>query len=108
MSLRWIGASIATMAACVIAFSGSTSAAENSDWMGNLDDNLYITEVTVSVYNILGQKVATVVNEVKPAGNHTVYWDGMSQSGTPVASGVYFYRIKAGDFVETKKMVLLK
>jgi hypothetical protein len=60
-------------------------------------------DVRISVYNVLGQQVATIVNENMDAGEHTVAWDATNYS-----SGMYFYRISANDFSETKKMVLLK
>jgi hypothetical protein len=59
--------------------------------------------VTVSIFNMLGEEVSTLVNEVKEAGYHKVEW-----SGTNLTSGVYFYRIEAGDFVSVKKMMLMK
>ena len=59
--------------------------------------------VTLDVYNIMGQKVSTVADRKFAPGYHTVEWDGSS-----FASGVYFYRIQAGDAVETRKMMLLK
>jgi hypothetical protein len=59
--------------------------------------------VQIKVYNILGQEVQTLLNEVKPAGNYTLNWEG-----TRFPSGTYFYRITAGDFVQTNKMVLVK
>jgi hypothetical protein len=65
-------------------------------------------EVELSIYNILGQQVRQLVNEHKDAGNYTAYWDGRDNSGGEVASGVYFYRISAGDFNDIKKMVLMK
>ncbi|UCD63506.1 MAG: T9SS type A sorting domain-containing protein [Candidatus Zixiibacteriota bacterium] len=66
------------------------------------------SQVQLVVYNILGQRVATLVDEVMPAGQHTVSWNGTDDSGNMLGSGVYFYRFKAGDFTDTKKMVLLK
>jgi len=66
------------------------------------------SRVTLRVYNILGQVVNTVVDEVLPAGAHAVVWDGKNEQGKDVASGVYFYRIKAGDFESTQKMTLLR
>jgi hypothetical protein len=57
----------------------------------------------LKVYDVLGQEVATLVNEVKQPGTYTVQWDA---SG--VASGVYFYRLQAGGFVQTKKLLLLR
>ncbi len=59
--------------------------------------------VTLKVYDILGNEVATLVNEEKPAGTYEVEFNA---SGLP--SGVYFYQLKTGSFVETKKMLLLK
>ncbi|MEW6049537.1 MAG: CHAP domain-containing protein [Candidatus Zixiibacteriota bacterium] len=61
------------------------------------------THVTLDVFNILGQKVATLVDAAQPAGDHQVTWDASANS-----SGVYLYRITMGDAVETKKMLLLK
>jgi hypothetical protein len=60
-------------------------------------------DVRLDVYNIAGQRVATLVNEQREAGAHTVEFDG-----TRVASGVYIYRIQAGSFVQTRKMTLIK
>ncbi len=55
------------------------------------------------MYDVLGREVATLVNEVKEPGTYTVQWDA-----SEVGSGVYFYRIKAEDFVQTRKMILLR
>ncbi len=60
------------------------------------------------VYNTLGQKVATIVDRQMEAGHHLVVWDGRDGGGQQVASGVYFYRLNAGEFSQTKKMMLLK
>ena len=59
--------------------------------------------VTLKVYDVLGREVATLVNEEKPAGEYEVEFDGSA-----LTSGIYFYRLKAGEFSETKKMILLK
>jgi hypothetical protein len=64
--------------------------------------------VRLAVYNILGQRVIMLVDEHQAAGYRTVLWDGKNQYGNQVASGIYFYQLQAGDFVETKKMVLLR
>lgn len=65
--------------------------------------------VTLSVYNVKGQLIRTLVDEPRKAGFHKdVKWNGSNAAGAQVASGIYFYRLMAGDFVETKKMVLLK
>jgi outer membrane protein assembly factor BamB len=60
------------------------------------------------IYNVLGQEVATLVDRHQMAGEHQILWDGTDLSGHPVSSGLYFYRLQAGDFSETKKMVLLR
>ncbi|MCF7803628.1 MAG: T9SS type A sorting domain-containing protein [Candidatus Marinimicrobia bacterium] len=60
--------------------------------------------VTITVYNSLGQKVKTVVDAHKPAGTHTVLWDGTNQAGNPVSSGMYIFRIRAGDFTKSIKV----
>jgi hypothetical protein len=64
--------------------------------------------VTLVIYNTLGQQVCTLVDDCQSAGSHTVTWDGTSSGGTQVSSGVYFYRLQAGDYSETRKMTLLK
>ena len=61
------------------------------------------TDVKLEIYNVMGQKVATLVNDRLEAGYHTAAWDGGD-----VASGVYFYRLKADSFVQSRKMMLLK
>jgi hypothetical protein len=66
------------------------------------------SHVRLEVFDILGRKVKTLVNENLTAGYKQVIWDGTNESGDDVASGVYFYRIKSVDFATTKKMVLLK
>jgi flagellar hook assembly protein FlgD len=60
------------------------------------------------VYNILGQVVRTLMNENQTAGEHKVIWDSKDEQGNPVASGVYLYKLVAGNFSESKKMLLLK
>ncbi|MCH7948637.1 MAG: T9SS type A sorting domain-containing protein, partial [candidate division Zixibacteria bacterium] len=64
------------------------------------------SEVRFEIINILGQIVYNVTNRYS-AGSHTIFWDGSSNSGQTVGSGVYYYRIIAGDFVSSKKMMLL-
>jgi carboxypeptidase T len=63
--------------------------------------------VTLKVYDILGREVATLVNEEKPAGIYEIEFDPISISQHP-ASSVYFYRLQAGSFVETRKMILMR
>jgi hypothetical protein len=62
----------------------------------------------LEIYNVLGQRVRTLVDEALPAGLYTVTWDGTDWDGHEVGSGIYFYRLKYGDFTEQRKMVLLK
>ncbi|AFH48595.1 Hypothetical protein IALB_3020 [Ignavibacterium album JCM 16511] len=64
--------------------------------------------VTIKVYDMLGQEVATLVNEVVDRGVYTVNWDGLTNQGSYVASGNYIYRMVAGDFVKSRKMMLIK
>jgi len=64
--------------------------------------------VQLEIYNIMGQKVATLLNCELKTGFHTVTWDGTADNGENVATGIYFYRIEAGDYSDTKKMMLLK
>ena len=64
--------------------------------------------VQLTIYNVLGQAVRTLVNGAKPAGFYRVVWDSRDDSGRPVSSGIYLYRIVAGNFVETRKMLILK
>ena len=74
----------------------------------DVPDRTESVQVELKVYNIRGQVVKALVNEFKEAGHYKVQWDGLNDRGENVASGVYFYRIKAGDFSATRKMVLLK
>jgi flagellar hook assembly protein FlgD len=62
----------------------------------------------LSVYNILGKKVVSLVDKQQPAGSHLVTWDGRDSDGRMVGSGVYFYRIESGDFSKTYKMIFMK
>lgn len=65
-------------------------------------------KVVVEIYNLVGQKVRTLVDANQTAKYYAVEWDGRNDIGTPVTSGLYIYRIKAGSFVETRKMLLVK
>ncbi len=66
------------------------------------------TNVELVVYNIMGQQVATVVNQYQSAGRYQVEWTSTDDNGNNVASGVYLYRLSTDEFVESKKMILLK
>ena len=65
-------------------------------------------DVSIVIYNMLGQKVRTLVNDNFKAGQHVVNWNGTNDHGVRMSTGVYFYRIKAGDFIASKKMLMLK
>ncbi|UCG51696.1 MAG: T9SS type A sorting domain-containing protein [Candidatus Latescibacterota bacterium] len=63
---------------------------------------------TLSIYNVRGQLVTTLMDDTRDAGSHEVIWNGRDARGNPVGSGVYFYRLTTGDRTFTRKMVLLK
>jgi len=67
------------------------------------------SHVKIEVYNVLGQAVKTLVDEHQPADRYLIEWDGSSESGAKVASGIYFYRFTADEnVIDTRKMMLLK
>ena len=61
------------------------------------------SKTTLKIYDVLGSEITTLINEEKPAGVYQINWDASSLS-----SGVYFYQLKAGEFVQTRKMILMK
>ncbi len=65
-------------------------------------------DVKLTVYNLIGQQIATLVAENQVAGNYHVRWNGQNDAGRQVASGFYVYKLEAGNFVQTRKMLLLK
>jgi len=67
------------------------------------------SEVTLEIYNILGEKVKTLINKrIYNTGRHEIVWDGTNNAGKLVSSAVYIYRIRVGDFVKSKKMTLIR
>jgi hypothetical protein len=66
------------------------------------------SEIKLSIYNIKGQIVKTLVNETYRPGAYQVIWDGDDQSGQKMSSGVYFYRMECGEDVINSKMLMLK
>jgi hypothetical protein len=64
--------------------------------------------VRLEIFNVSGQKVRELVNSFEPAGRHSITWNGLDQYGKVVSSGVYHYRLSAGSYVKTKKMILLR
>ena len=71
----------------------------------SLEEN---SRVSLNIYNIKGQRVKTLVNDQLSAGEHSVVWDGTDSNGNQISSGIYFYRLEAGDFQKVRKMILLK
>jgi hypothetical protein len=65
-------------------------------------------QVVVKVYNSVGQEVRTLVNAVQPSGHHQVNWDGRDEQGRVLPSGLYLYRLQAGSFVQSYKMLLVR
>jgi flagellar hook assembly protein FlgD len=66
------------------------------------------TKVSLVVYNVLGEKVRTLVAEEMDPGIHAVIWDGKDETGGLVASGIYFYRFETSTYAATKKLVMLR
>jgi hypothetical protein len=65
-------------------------------------------QVTLTIYDLMGREVTQLVNTTQESGYRSVQWDATDSFGKPVSAGVYLYQIRAGEFVRTKKMVLLK
>lgn len=73
-----------------------------------LSDGLFESMATLTVYNILGQKVTTIINKKMIPGRYRVQWNSLNQSGHQIASGIYFYTLHYGPNLKTRKMILLK
>ena len=67
-----------------------------------------VSSITLTIYNMLGQRVRTFNMQSTPAGYHTFTWDATNDYGEQVGAGVYLYQLQAKDFIKTRKMVLLK
>jgi hypothetical protein len=67
-----------------------------------------VSNITLAIYNMLGQKVKVFNMQSTPAGHHTLKWNATNDYGDPVSAGVYLYQLQSKDFVKTRKMVLLK
>ena len=65
-------------------------------------------KVTLEIYNVLGQKIRTLLNSDVTAGTHLTVWNGLDDAGQQVSTGVYFYKLTAKNFTDTKKMILMK
>ena len=66
------------------------------------------THVNITIYDMLGRKVKTLINQTQDAGYRSVIWDSTNNYGKPISAGIYLYQIQAGEYISTKKMVLLK
>ncbi|MCK4330598.1 T9SS type A sorting domain-containing protein [candidate division WOR-3 bacterium] len=66
------------------------------------------SRVELKVYNIYGQLIKTLVNELQKAGYYTVGWNGRDNASKEVSNGIYLYRLEAGSYTETRKMILIK
>ena len=66
------------------------------------------SNIRLSIYNTLGQEIRTLVNQQQPAGNYQVIWNGRDNLGNAVASGIYIYRLNAGDFTQTRRLTFIK
>ncbi len=66
------------------------------------------SHVVLEIYNLVGEKVRTLLSEIQNTGFQTVVWNGQDDAGKLVAGGVYFYKLEAGNSIQTKKMVLIK
>ena len=64
--------------------------------------------INITIYDMLGREVKTLVNQTQDAGYRSVIWDATNDYGKPVSAGIYLYQIQAGEYMQTKKMVLLK
>ena len=68
----------------------------------------YYEYITIDIFNIRGQIVKTLIKQLHQPGNYEIMWDGTNHNGTPVPSGIYFYKMNATDFISVRKLVLLK
>ncbi len=64
--------------------------------------------VTLEIFNLLGERVRMLADEEQTAGEHTALWDGKDEKGKTLSSGIYFYQLKGKEFSKTKKMIFLK
>ncbi|MEE8149268.1 MAG: FlgD immunoglobulin-like domain containing protein, partial [candidate division Zixibacteria bacterium] len=87
-------------------FNPSTTISYAIKSRGSIGSELYRTQL--DIFNLLGRKVKTLVDKVQSPGSYTVEWQGDTDSGSKVASGIYFYRLILGPEMQTKKMMLLK
>ena len=65
-------------------------------------------KVNIVIYDLMGNEIKTLINDYREVGQYTINWDGTNHTGQFVSGGIYFYKLQAGDFIQTKKMVLLR
>ncbi|NHZ86184.1 MAG: T9SS type A sorting domain-containing protein [Planctomycetia bacterium] len=71
----------------------------------------YLSEqanIDITIFDERGREVSNLISTVQPSGNYTLVWDGRNKNGVQLSNGIYFYRLRAGNFIQTRKMVLLK
>jgi flagellar hook assembly protein FlgD len=66
------------------------------------------SEVKLTIFNLIGERIATLVDQVHSMGTYSVQWNGKDDTGQEVASGVYLYRLQTNQFVQVKELVLLR
>ena len=66
------------------------------------------TFVDITIYDIMGKKVCTIVNVLQSAGHKSIIWNAKDDYGIGVSAGLYIFQVQAGDFIQTKKMILVK
>jgi hypothetical protein len=69
---------------------------------------LQTSNVDLSIYNHLGQKIKTLINGEQSMGNYQVQWNGTNYEGSQVSSGIYYYRLKTGTYIQTRNMLLVR
>jgi len=67
-----------------------------------------LSPVRITIYNLMGNKIRTLIKEDKPAGSYQVYWDGKDDQGKAMSSGIYLFELMSGEFVQSKKMIMMK
>ena len=66
------------------------------------------SHVSITIYDMLGRNIKTLINQTQDAGYRSVIWDATNDYGKPVSAGIYLYQIQAGEYISTKKIVMLK
>ena len=64
--------------------------------------------MSITIYNVMGKVVKELTDDFYDSGFHTISWNGTDKTGRNVSAGMYFYKVSSGDFIEIKKMILLK